>query len=421
LNAILNRTNSVVLLIVCGLSLQSCDDQSSSLSINQNQDGIQANLSIPNNLANTRLSPERLEVAVTLDDSAPVILERQGENWVGNFPFTSENTTRLGVTWFSGNVHLATMTRQIDMSEDNPSETFFPNDYVYLDSDSDQVMNIDEVAANSDPFDETVWPDTITVANNNTNTGLLGTTGLREKIDIIQDIVEVDENSATVRFTLSRVGTATLPIRIRYRPSARTASQETDYNSSTGLLEWPVGSFDIQIAEIELQQDIHIEPDEYFVVSFTNEDDPENTNVFADRNSAIAIIKNSGGTYEVSANDTSRMERIEGWYDASSDKYGVNVNARVEIMPSGEYKVYRIVGDCYQVSSHSIETLQSAYIFEPALFVVDGGYYRVFNINAELEFNRLSDHTYDGTNDMTWPRIGELGDQLLVDGEPCTE
>jgi len=418
LNAILNRTNSVVLLIACGLSLQSCDNQTSSLSINQNQNGIQATISVPNNLANTRLSLERLEVAVTLDDSAPVVLERQGENWVGNFPFTAQDTTKLGVTWFSGDVHLATMTRQIDMSEDNQSETFFPSDYVYLDSDSDQVMNIDEVAANSDPFDETMWPDTSTVANNNTNAGLAGTSGVAEWINIGKTIVDVDESSESVSFSLYRSGTATLPIRIRYRPSARTASQETDYDSSTGLLEWPVGSFDSQTFEINLQQDVHIEKDEYFVVNFTNEDDPENTNVFRDRNTAIAIIKNNGGTFEVAENDTSN---IEGWYDASSDKYGVSVNARVEITSTGTYNVYRITGDCYTVSSHTIESLQNAYFFEPALFVLGGGYYRAFTSNGLLQFSRLSDHNYDGTYDVTWPRIGELGGQLLVDGQPCTE
>ncbi len=412
---VLHHIKLVALLILCGLQL-SCDNQSSQFSINQNQDGLQANISIPSDLAKARISPERLGVAITLDNSDPVILERQGENWTGNFPLRPDATTKLGVTWFSGNVHVATMTRQIEMSESNTNETFLPTDYIYLDSDSDQIMNIDEVAANSDPFDETVWPNTSTVASINSNTGLLGTTGLREWINVSNPIVEIDENAPSVSFTLYRSGTATLPIRIRYRPESRTASNATDYDSSTGLLEWPVGSFDQQSFEIALQQDVHIEKDEYFVVNLTNEDDPDNTDVFRNRNVIIVIIKNNGGTFEVLENDTSN---IEGWYDASTDKYGVSVDARVEITPFGQYNVYQIVGDCYELSSHSIETLQGTYFFDPALFVVGGGHYRAFTNNGELKFSRISDHNYDGTFDMTWPRIGELGDQLLVDGEPC--
>lgn len=266
-----------------------------------------------------------------------------------------------------------------------------------------------EVGANSDPFDGTVWPD-IAAAHN--NGGLMGSTGGKESIAFFPAVVSQNEDAGSMKFMVRRNGTATIPINVEYETVNRTAYGDLDYVPTRGQLSWPVGSHEEYTIEVLLQLDENVEADEYFLLKFKNADSPDDTTVFQDADFAIGIIKNTGGTIETQPSYT---EELAGWYDASTNMYGVSVNARVRIMPDGTYDVYRMLEDCYVETSHSVKRVQSSlYNWETSRFVLDGGYYSAFIYQGNLLFSVRGEG-----RQFTWEKIGDLGDSTPIDGTAC--
>jgi len=406
----ISTIRGLVIFASCSL-LVSCDNNTDTkFSMSSETGGVKATIKTPWDTVRSRIPLEQLNVAVTFDDRDPIYLDRYGDQWEGSFPFVEPNKPmQLGVTWFSSTMHFATMTREIVFDPSNPVATFSSIDYQHIDSDRDGVTNIIEVGANSDPFDGTVWPD---IADAHNNGGLMGSTGGKESIAFIPAAVEQNEDSGSMKFLVVRNGTATIPINVEYETVNRTASEGLDYTSTRGQLSWPVGSHEEHTIEVLVHSDDSVEADEYFLLKFKNTDNPDDTTVFADADFAIGIIQNAGGTVVTQPNDT---ERLAGWYDASTDAYGVSVNARVRIMPDGTYSVYRILEDCYVESSHSVKRVQSIfYIWETSRFVLDGGYYGASVYQGNLRFSVPGE-----SRQFTWEKIGDLGVSTPIDGTAC--
>lgn len=417
--------------------LVACSNESNSkLSLSNSPTGAKTLVNVPWNPEILIDSvAEQLKVAITFDDSDPINLTRSGDQFSGNFDYVEPNTPfKLGVTWYINNVHLATMTKEIVFDPSNPIATFYAEDYTLLDSDGDLVSNLVEVGANSDPFDGTVWPD---IAETSFEGGLEGTTGEKESIGFsglysehagAVNVNEANEDFGSMTFTIVRRGTTTLPINIEYETVNGTATDNLDFLYTTGSLNWPVGSNIDQTVEVELLTDASIEDEEYFFLKLRNKDNPEDTTIFENGSIAVGKIINSGGDVEFPTDNTSILS---GWYDASTDRYGVSTNARVEIMPNGTYNAYRILKDCFIKSRHVIRGVRSAAFlkfWDSSLFVLDGGLYKVHQNEGALYFRRSRDafNTF-GLPDtpeplqIKWDRVGNLGEISPVEGPECVD
>jgi len=378
-------------------------ENNSEFSLSTDANSSKAIVNVPWASGTSRSLPiEQLQVAVTFDDSDPIYLARNNGKFIGEFPpLSQDKPIKLGITWFTQNVHLAALTKDIVLDPNNPTVSFFSEDYQLLDSDGDLIPNILEIETNTDPFDGTDWPD---IPNINNQSGLIGTTGEKETVRFGQfpHFLIQEETSGSMKFVFGRAGTTTLPITIEYETLFGTADN-LDFVETSGTLNWPAGSDELQSVEVELRPDNNIEDEEYFRLKLKDPVNADNR-VFEQSNMVVGKIINVGGDGEWPTNNSSLFA---GWYDASTDRYGVSINARVEILLDGTYNAYQLLQDCYIKSTHDIMGVRSAgttKIAETSLFILDSGIYRLLIDNGILRFTRS-----DNSEQFQWNRIGELG------------